>query len=37
MDLKFIYSSQNIFVHVVDNINYIGCDYGMCYFACVKG
>ncbi len=29
--------AKTLCVHVVDNINYIGCNYGMCYFACVKG
>jgi hypothetical protein len=24
-------------VFVTYNINYVGCDYGTCYFACAKG
>jgi len=36
IDLKFVELSQKN-TCIVNNTNYIGCDFEMCYFACVHG
>jgi hypothetical protein len=37
ISLEFMDSKRKITCTNRDNINYIGCDYETCYFACVKG
>jgi len=35
--LRFVGSSMEICVFIVDKIDYFGCDYMTCYSTCAKG
>ncbi len=37
MTLEFINLVEKLSLSIVNNTNYVGCDYEMCHFVCVKG
>lgn len=37
LTLEFINLIEEFSLSIVNNTNYVGCDYEMCHFVCVKG